>query len=500
MSVDGEDGQALLAPVMKEVRRLSSLAFVEHLEGIADRVTAEFGGLSAAQHLRNVLRAVSFSQGPVDLLDLHAATAVLPIERLRRTPALINDALAVALQRVVPPATRRADPVIRRILLVGSDVPTHARAPHMRQYCAYAGALAMLESTEAVRLLITQEYAPEGPRITSGELGPERMDELASEVALLAGLQAADKVSFSTPAREGPVRPYLKAINQALDFDPDLIVAFQGVYGSEVLPPLLRDHAPLAAIQMNRANPEPAGFDLILAQGKRDSFDEMPTPRIWRNHVVPAIALPKTEELDASALGPTARLRVVSAIGQGRLEKALMINGGYILGLVLDFLTRQPDATWLMLGTVQPTPVLEAARARDAAAAERLVMMPRVNDVRAIYAHCQVYMHPHGDPGGGMATAMAVAEGLAVIVPSTSDSTNYLPPHASTQTAPEAFARLSRMAADPLFRQRQATAQRQYMERRNSLERAARVMGRLLPHAYRGYSRRSAGLGPVDGL
>lgn len=456
----------------------------ERLAGTA----AGHGWPAALQHLRNVVLACSFDQGPSDLgelLEAHGSRHWL----LRLVVTILDDILITYFHHL---PRGSPDPSARRCLVVAADMPKHSTGPHMRFTCSHAVALATIEPIESVQVLITQELGPEGPRVTDGAVSMDRISDWQAEILFLGGPAVAAKVSFATPERSGPVWSYEDSLAIAQQFRPDLVVAILGIYGSHVLPHVLESIAPIIGIQTNVNVPEPGVCDLVLAHGRTDNFADKPRPEKWRSHVVPVIPLSKTSKISPDELGPVSSFRVASALSFGRLERGLLADDAAVLDRVIRFLDDHPRAVWLMLGTEDLEGMALAVEARrQGELQERLRFMPWAPDLRAVYEHCHAYLHPQRDTGGGMAIAMAVAEGLPVIAPHNSDAANFLPPTTLSTTVDDAFGRLARFADDETYRRRTAESQRAAMETHNSLDQAGVALRRLFDPAYSSYQIRS---------
>lgn len=469
---------------------LQARPLAEELARRTRAVLRAHGWAIAAQHLRNLIVSCWGGFAPPDVRELIALApqgrapfvlkaCVAPIER-----ALVRH--LGALRPQLQPIDREA----RRCLFVASYMPRHALGPHKRFYCSYAAALAMRPETEAVLVLITQEFGPEGPVRQDGELDAERIEEWRAEARLLAP-DHAHKIAFWTPEREGPVHPYEASLSQALAFRPSLVLAVLGIYGSTVLPQSLQGLAPIVAAQVSLRNPEPPHADLVLSHGHRASFEDLPTPDKWRNGAIPMQAFAAFSEIDPATLGPPAALRVASAVSGGRLELGLLANGGALLDNVLAFLREQPDAAWLMLGVRHIERLREAidARAEDGLR-ERIHIIPWADDLGAVLRQCTIYFHPPGISGGAMASIMAPEAGRPTIAPRDNDAANYLPVETLYEDDREAFALLARLAADPSLRDALAARQRAHLRSNNSIEAASAGLDRNLRAAIERFERR----------
>ncbi len=370
------------------------------------------------------------------------------------------------------------------MLLLIDHLPARDRLfSHTRQVCTYAAALALVPSVSEIVVLATQETAPENPFHAASELGPDQLTGWREEIEDVAGGPVA-KVRFETVDRFGPVRPYAASVAAVATFDPEVVFAFQGIFRSRLLPVILRPRATVIAVQMTEVNPEPDFADLVLAHGHQHDFADWPTPAKWRNHAVPLVPFPKVGSLDPTRLGPASPLRVVTVLTLGRLEKGLMRDDAAALRLVIEFLEEHPTAVWLMVAIEDPAAFAEEIAALvPEAVADRLRLLPVVPDLRALYEHCQLYVHLPPLGGGNMGIAMAVAEGLPVLAGEGTDGANTLLPDQVFSSSRQAANMLRRLAADPALRRQRATRQKEKIERRHSVEASAAALARFMAEA-----------------
>ncbi|MEP6966601.1 MAG: hypothetical protein ABI906_00840 [Pseudomonadota bacterium] len=485
--------RAALDFVLAEIAELAGPAGARHFDD-AVAGAGPFGEAIAVQHLRNKLVAYLFVKGFPD----QPQVGFKP--RMKREIAILVDRLENALLRhfepAGPPAPRSfGHDRAARILLVLDHLPARNRIfSHTRQVCTYAGALALDDGVEAVRVLVTQETAPENPYHAIRELGPEDEAGWRGELEEVAGAPAP-KVQFQTVGRVGPVRPYRDSIASALAFEPDLVFAFQGIFRSRMIPLLLHPRAAIIAVQMNQINPEPAFADLVLAHGHSGDFSEKRTPSKWRNHAVPLIPFPKEIAVDPADLGPASPFRIVTVLTLGRLEKGLMRDDAAGLKFVVTFLERHPLAVWLLVAIEDPEAFAHVIAPHvPATVAERIRLLPIVPDLRAIYEHCHVYVHLPPLEGGNMGIAMAVAEGIPVLARKGTDGANTLLPSQAYADAAQAAKSLRRLAASPELRSRRLAKQREKIERDHSLPAATAAFHTFLKDALANFeARRQAG-------
>lgn len=436
--------------------------------------------LLALQHLRNRLLAYLFVKG----FPFQPDVGFKP--RMRWRIGELVEALEEALleRYALAPAPPGDAGRSGRVLLLIDHIPARDRMfSHTRQVCTYAAALALDETVSEILVLATQESAPENPFHAVTELGASHLEGWSEELEEVAG-GAVPKVRFETVERVGPVRPYEASTAAAAAFDPGVVFAFQGIFRSRLLPLILRPRAAVIAVQMNEVNPEPPFADLVLAHGHQADFSDQPTPAKWRNHAVPLVPFPKERSVDPGDLGPPSPLRVVTVLTLGRLEKGLLKDDGEALKFVIAFLEEHPSAVWLLVAIEDPAAFAEKIASYVPAAVEgRLRLLPVVPDLRAIYEHCQIYVHLPPLGGGNMGIAMAVAEGLAVLAGAGTDGANTLHPDQVFSTPRQAANMLRRLAADPDLRRLRAQRQQLKIERRHSVRASGVALARFVSEA-----------------
>lgn len=440
---------------------------------------------AAAQHLRNLLLAYS---------DGRLFRKMEKIPGLRGKTRIELGALATYLDHymgqnlktsiTLPPLQEGSAP--KRILIVLDYLPGNDwMGAHARQMCSYAAALAGLDSVEAVRVLVTQETAPENPFMSNGEVGETQAIGWRSTLNDMAG-PAAEKVEFITPPRDGLIRSHQTALQLAQEFAPDAMLAFQGMYRSRLVAPVLGEYLPCVAIQFNQYNPEPPFADLILAHSFRPEFIDKPRPERWRNHPIPLVPFPKHSEISTDTLYPDADLRIITALSQGRLEKGLLANDAADLKRVVRFLKTYPNVAWILAGMMDVdgliTQALEACpEMRDVM--DRMICLPAVSDLRAIYSHCAIYAHLPILHGGAMGVAMAIDEGLPALVRGGTDSANFIDQDLIYHDGDTAFFRLGLMIEDPIFRSRVHRRQQERLKAKHAIPATGQVLRTFLNDA-----------------
>jgi|GEM_PF-1866880 len=477
--------KATIDAALERIAQLAPLATGHFAEAVAR--AGDHGEAIAAQHLRNRLLAYLDGKG------FHRQPDVGFNPWMRPDLENLVEQLDLALLRHFELPKRsapRPGPGTRVLLLIDHLPPRGRMFAHTRQVCTYALALALDPGVEAVCVLATQETAPENPFLAAAELGPEHELGWRAEIEELAG-GPVPKVRFVTPDRVGPVRPYARSVAAAKDFEPDIVFDHQGIFRARLLPLLLRPRAAMVAVQMNQVNPEPPYADLVLAHGYSAEFSAKPTPSKWRSHKVPLIPFPRESSVDPNDLGPPSPLRIVTVLTLGRLEQGLMRNEAAGLKFVIAFLEEHRQAVWLMVAVENPEAFASViAPYLPADVADRIRLLPAVNDLRAIYQHCHIYMHLPSLGGGNMGMAMAVAEGVPVLAREGTDAANTLWPDEVYRGPGHGAQVLRRLAADPDIRAKRAARQHRKLTREHSPQAVSGDLQPLLAQALANFETR----------
>lgn len=140
------------------------------------------------------------------------------------------------------------------------------------------------------------------------------------------------------------------------------------------------------------------------------------------------------------------------------------------VALVDDVLDRCPQAAAVFVGGVEHLPArLAAARNRD-----RLVSIGHVNDIRAFYRGCDVFLNPPRQGGGGSA-AIALGESVPVVTFPWGDVASVAGPGFHAPDRDGYIAQATALCADPALRAAQGAAARTrfdtVVDRRHSMAR-----------------------------
>jgi glycosyltransferase involved in cell wall biosynthesis len=152
------------------------------------------------------------------------------------------------------------------------------------------------------------------------------------------------------------------------------------------------------------------------------------------------------------------------------LERALASDNGKFAQWVAAFLLQNAEVAWLFVGVDQPE-LLAALTPpwQGLLAAKRIRYLPFRSDLRAVYEHCDIYVHPFSVVGGGMGIAMAIAEGIPALVGHNSDAASFIPNALLYQNQDDLLARLGYLVAAPQQRHKVAARQRGHIETHHSL-------------------------------
>lgn len=490
------------------LRDIAAMAGPEPAAYFRDKLlkASDYGVEVAAQHLRNLL------MGYLALRDFERSPAVFEkiVDRgfkrgLRSVVARLIDLLEIALLRhfhaELPGLREPAEPVSGNILFIVDYLyPRDRLFAHTRQVCTYAAAARQVGGVGSVLVMSTQETGPEHPFHAPREVGDGDIAGWRVELEEIGSAHARD-IGFWTPDRIGPVRPYRSTIEKILAYRPEITLTNLCIFRSRVTPFIVSGLAPIISIQMNEENPEPRYTDLVLAHGYSDDFDAKPTPRKWRNHKVPLVPYHKFSVFPISQLGPELDLRIVTVLTLGRLEAGLLKDDAKDLKFVIRFLEAYPRAVWIMVALNDPADFAEKIKDRvPANVSERLVLLGVVPDLRAIYEHCQVYVHLPALWGGNVGMAMAIEEGVPVLSRAGTDAANILDEKSAYGDENAAWRKLCRLAESPGRRKAKVRKQAEFLAAKHSVDAVAADLRYFMEEAQAEFKARAGRLpSPVIG-
>ncbi len=451
-----------------------------------------YGGLAAAQRLWSLALAAAEGRYYAELVPGDQATVGL----LRHVAVQMQELIARRLTPAEAPARPRHQ--FSRFLLCLDYLPGSNRyGSHLHQVCCYAAALASLPETEAVLVIATGETMPEGNAFSrwDARVTPEPSAGWVAELAQVGDPIFTRKIGFYSPTNLGQVKPLAAAVDAALRFRPDITLYFLGHLRSRLMPRLLRDIAPQVAIQLNAGNDEPTDCDLVLSQGRGIDFGAKPTPALWASHTVPAVPLRSEGGGEPLPPLPRAAFRIVTALSNGRIEHVLTEQNGHA-ERIEQFLEENPLAAFVLAGVERAERIVEQRpKWRALIDGGRILTLGYTSRLRELYVRCDLYAHLPGLGGGGMGIAMAIAEGLPVIVAADTDAANFVADEAVYCDSQEAFALIESLMRDPRARAALAARQMRALES-HSVHAVGQRLKHLLPRAQQHFAERQAAVQP----
>jgi hypothetical protein len=462
------------------LRRLAPAALAE-----VERASKLGGDIAAVQRLWSLTLAAAEGRAYCELIDDHAAAQ----ETLRNVAKRLRGYI---VENATPVARIHRQLPLRRFLLCLDFLPpTNRYGPHMHQACCYAAALASLPAAESVLIMASGESMPERNVLSECYRGFKGNYADAWKAALerVAAPEITSKVTFYDPLTGEDVSPITHTVEAAVRFEPDAILYFQGLLRSSLMPDILKDVAPQVAVQFNVLNPEPEFCDLILSFRRDVDFRDKPTPALWTSNVAPVLPLASEDEGEPLPAMPNAAVRIVTALGLGRIERLLLADPD-LASRIAQFLRETPEAAWIFIGIVTPAALLDRYPDwRELVEAGRILLMGHTLRLREAFAACTLYLHPPGFGGGGMGIAMAIAEGLPVLVEAGTDAANFVD-EAVFSTPEEAFALLGELIGNPSARRSLAIGQAEALEANHSIGAVARCLQEILPRAAKHFASR----------
>jgi hypothetical protein len=464
--------------------RLAPTALAE-----VERASKRGGDIAAAQRLWSLTLAAADGRAYSELIDDHAAAE----ETLRNIAKRLRRYI---VEKATPVARIHQQLPLRRFLLCLDFLPpTNRYGSHLHQVCSYAAALASLPGAESVLIMVSGESMPERNVLSQCYAGFEGDYADAWEAALrkVASPESTSKVTFYDSLTDEDASPITEVIEAAVRFEPDAIVYIQGLLRSSLMPEILKDVAPQVAVQFNVLNPEPEFCDLILSLRRGVNFQDKPTPVLWTSNILPMVPLASDDEGEPLPAMPNAAVRIVTALGLGRIEKSLLADPN-LASQMAKFLRETSEAAWIFIGIATPDVLLDRYPDwRQLVDGGRILLMGHTFRLREAFAACTLYVHPPGFGGGAMGVGMAIAEGLPVLVEAGTDPANFVGDEAVFGTSEEAFALLGELMNNPSARRSLAIRQAEALEASHSIDAVARCLHGILPLAAKHFaSRRKA--------
>ncbi|MFZ7094087.1 hypothetical protein [Primorskyibacter sp. 2E233] len=364
------------------------------------------------------------------------------------------------------------------ILLLLSWIPAEPNTgAHLKQIVSYTHGLMMAgqeqgRSPVRVKLLLTYDNSTTWlvRNYQAYSRGSAAIIESAVKEALDPEMADNFSVEHILPQHHDRVEDWLQTIvSSAEDFAPDAVIRWFGFYASNAVAPALHHRFPTLGIQFNANNPVDRYADVLLNQGQLDPKKASDTR--WRNHRIPLEVLPRRLDLPRSAFDlPEGVFTMVSTLSGGRLEKAVTQLSAERLGALMDMLDARPDLLWLWVG-VHDVETLRAhdPRLRARIDAGQIRCLQFAEDLRALYQHCDLYVHLPAMAGGGMGVAMAIEEDMAVLCHAGTDPCNFLPDTTIPTAWEPFFKELETLIASPQARRAYADQQRDWLRDKHGL-------------------------------
>ncbi len=417
----------------------------------------------------------------------------------------------LARHRLRPIGSPSEEP--RRVMILLGCLPNDTiRSSHLRQVCSYAAAIARHKEIESVAIVTSLETLIEGPDWQFLGLTPDLcrvvglsppttswISRWGSAVGELAGTEVSRKICVFSPARTEGVYSYSATLHEIMQFSPDVAIMFLGILSTRLLPELLYPHFPIISVQFNVHNPEPRLSDLVLSFGDSDEFQKRSRPDIWHTQLPPVLPFPKHSNLARSRVRGNEDVLIVSALSYGRLEYALMLNSGAFAQGVAAFLSTNPRVGWLFVGVDRPESLNSLTPAwRTLEEDNRVRYLAFAHDLRAIYEHCDIYVHPPCIGSGGMGIAMAIAEGIPALVEQNSDAAAFIARELAYRNQEDLFERMAALIVRPGDRAKIAAVERRDLEFRHSLAAVSDYLYPFLGDARSRFTHRTSGSTLVD--
>ncbi|WP_136444158.1 glycosyltransferase [Pacificoceanicola onchidii] len=364
------------------------------------------------------------------------------------------------------------------ILLLLSWVPAEPNTgAHLKQLASYTHGLMMAGQAQGrgpvrVKLMLTydnhttwlvrnyQAYSKNSAAIietaVKDALGPELAEQFSVEHIL-------------PPHHDSAADWVRHIVKSAEDFNPDAILRWYGFYASNVAVPALHQRFPILGIQFNAKNPVDAYSDILLNQGEL-APEKADDPR-WREHRTPIEVPPRRLDLTREELDlPAGARTLVSTLSGGRLEKAIQLLPPDARGQLLDLFEKYPDLVWFWVGVADEAGLRALdPRLQSLIETGRIRCLQFSDDLRALYQHCDLYVHLPAMHGGGMGVAMAVEEGKPVLCHAGADPCNFLPGNTIPTSWPGFLAELEQLIASEQTRGTYASQQSDWMRDKHSL-------------------------------
>ena len=334
------------------------------------------------------------------------------------------------------PAQDTPAKVGRSFLLMLSWIPANAETgAHLKQLASYSQALALAcqaggEGPVRIRVMFTyenmtfwlaqnfQSYSTPGANVIKDTI-TEALD----------GLDVDFDVIHVLPPHFDTTQDWITATLDKIDaFNPDCVIRWYGFYASNFTAPVIHKKYPMLGIQFNANNPVDRFSHILLNQGDLKETHKN-DPR-WRNHLIPLEVLKRRLTFTRAECDlPENCFAIATTLSGTRLERAILVLTPDKVEQLLSVFERHSNLKWLWIGITDPESLRnhhpELRRLIDT---DRIRCIPFSDDLRALYQHCDLYVHLPSMFGGGMGVAMAIVEHRAVLAHAGTDPCNFLAP------------------------------------------------------------------------
>jgi hypothetical protein len=446
-------------------------AAVNRSEWAHERFQSVLEGNTTQMDQRDLLAALHLHVERGFMLNMPAKTdkTVALRDTLRRRLA---SRIATSGPHESPPSASAPQNLNRILFVIGHLQALPNIGSHLRQVAGYTFGIASRYPEKQVSLVVTNELTTAAFDFNLHALPPDWREIVERQFVEINGGALPENLSLRlhSPLDE-PASYFQEVADSLLAFKPDVAFMWLGFYAADLFRRLVSTTCPVVSIQFNAGNPPDNDSELILSQGYRSDFSDLPRSMAWRNHSLPLVPPKKWKEVDCSTIRRHGRFVIVTTLGGGRLEQTISRYPTRRINEFVGVFTDHPEVDWIMVGVTNSDLISGSdPRVGELVRQGRLSIHPYFEDLRALYACCDTYVHLPGLGGGGWGIAMAVFERLPVLAESGKDSQNFLP-RSSLYDPEEAWQeRLSVRIRDPRRRSEQAAEQLTRMDHRHSPE------------------------------
>ncbi len=312
---------------------------------------------------------------------------------------------------------------LNNFLFVLSFMDISKTSSHLKTVIDYAHFLSQEVSSSIINILITGEFSFRDSIIDSPK--PVLENSIPYYEIFRSCYQdvSEDRVRFIipqvvlSPDSESEYAEHL--LKQAVDCRPDIVIFFGGVLGSLILPGVCYRKYPTMYMQFNLANQPTSEFDIYIANGNPESFDEFINPERWRKHRRPLMPFPKNEKYSYTRVKSSPEFITIITVGD-TLENRIQDND--YIDKMANVLKTHSQACWLLVGVQDVELFLKRSNLLKLQYQQGKVKFIGFDpDLRALYELCDIYAYPRHS-GGGNGTRSAAIEGLPILCYTSNDA------------------------------------------------------------------------------